>query len=115
MKKKNYDETVKILMLGESGINQNDSLFEYSRCWEEQFIISIYWWQIFKSFHNYAWVSNIFNVLTDFSVEYKQKIHSINGKKVLIQVWDTAGLFEILINDYVGQEKFRTITPSKRW
>lgn len=42
MKKKNYDETVKILMLGESGINQNDSLFEYSRCWEEQFIISIY-------------------------------------------------------------------------
>ena len=39
--------------------------------------------------------------LSTVGLEYKNKFVKINNKKCLVQLWDT-----------VGQEKFRTITPS---
>jgi len=76
MKPKSNDETIKILMLGESGVGKSSIL---TRFVDDKFST---------------------NFLTTLGVEYKHKTIMINDKKVMTQVWDTA-----------GQEKFRTITP----
>jgi len=76
MSKKDYDETVKILMLGESGVGKSSLLTRFS---DDKFMT---------------------NFITTLGVEYKFRIETINSKKTLIQIWDTA-----------GQEQFRTITP----
>jgi len=76
MKQKSSDETIKILMLGESGVGKSSILTRFT---DDKFST---------------------NFLTTLGVEYKHKTIMINDKKVMTQVWDTA-----------GQEKFRTITP----
>lgn len=65
--KKRYDETVKILMLGESGVGKSSIL---NRFVENKFST---------------------NFITTLGVEYKHKSVAINDKKVFLQVWDTAG------------------------
>jgi len=65
--KKPKPETVKVLMLGESGVGKSSIL---NRFVDDKFST---------------------NFLTTLGVEYKQKLYNINGKPVSIQVWDTAG------------------------
>ncbi|KAM3138920.1 hypothetical protein pb186bvf_008933 [Paramecium bursaria] len=73
--KKEFSQ-VKILMLGEGGVGKSSLLFQY----------------VDGKFSE--------NIQATLGVEFKQKVETIDNKKVTIQVWDTA-----------GQEKFKTITP----
>jgi len=68
MKQKSSDETIKILMLGESGVGKSSILTRFT---DDKFST---------------------NFLTTLGVEYKHKTIMINDKKVMTQVWDTAGI-----------------------
>lgn len=67
MNQKKFDETIKILMLGESGVGKSSILTRF----------------VDKKFST--------NFITTLGVEYKHKLVMMNEKKVFLQVWDTAG------------------------
>ncbi|BFU24930.1 Ras family protein [Entamoeba histolytica HM-3:IMSS] len=71
------DYTFKILIIGESGVGKTAILERYCE--------------------------NIFNesLLSTVGVDFKSKYFTIEGKRIKVQLWDTA-----------GQEKFRNITTS---
>lgn len=72
-----YDVMMKILMIGDSAVGKSSILLKY----------------IDGEFRN--------SMLPTIGVDYKMKTVDNNGKKVKLQIWDTA-----------GQESFQSITRS---
>ena len=74
MAKKSYDLLFKLLLIGDSGVGKTCILFRFS---DDAF--------------NTTFISTI-------GIDFKIKTIELRGKKIKLQIWDTA-----------GQEKFRTI------
>ena len=77
MSKKSYDSLVKLLLIGDSGVGKTSIVYRFTD--------DVY--------------SDSF--LTSIGIDFKVKTLDVEGKKIKLQVWDTA-----------GQEKFDTITTS---
>ena len=69
-----YDHLVKILLIGESGVGKTCILQRFNK---GDFLV---------------------NHLTTIAIDFKMKIYDVNGTKLKMQIWDTA-----------GQEKFRSV------
>ena len=76
-KAKNYDHLFKLLLIGDSGVGKTCILFRFS---DDAFSTTF---------------------ITTIGIDFKVKTIDINGKKVKLQIWDTA-----------GAERFHTITTS---
>eukprot|EP01002_Notosolenus_urceolatus_P008550 NODE_3269_length_953_cov_17.487832_g2715_i0.p1 GENE.NODE_3269_length_953_cov_17.487832_g2715_i0~~NODE_3269_length_953_cov_17.487832_g2715_i0.p1 ORF type:complete len:210 (-),score=26.89 NODE_3269_length_953_cov_17.487832_g2715_i0:121-750(-) len=72
-----FDKAVKLLLIGDSGVGKSCLLYRYTdNSFNERFIATI-------------------------GIDFKIKIVEVDGKRVQVKVWDTA-----------GQEKFKTITQA---
>jgi small GTP-binding protein len=74
-----YDEMVKIMLIGDSNVGKTSIMRKF--CKPE--------------------ASDLESIPSSVGLDYAERIISIQGKNVLVQIWDTA-----------GQEKFQTLTPS---
>lgn len=70
-----YDFMKKVLMVGNSGVGKTCVLLKYL---EDKFAV---------------------NHLPTVGIDFKMKIHNVDGKRIKLQIWDTA-----------GQERFITLT-----
>jgi Ras-related protein Rab-8A len=53
--------------------------------------------------------------ITTIGIDFKIRTIDMDGKKIKLQIWDTAGTTLLLryINRVAGQERFRTITTGE--
>ena len=100
-----YDFLIKLLIIGDSGVGKSCLLLRFS---DDSFTTS------FITTIGFL-ISPFFSSLCFDRIDFKIKTIEIEGKRIKLQIWDTAGHFLTQLSlsfSISGQERFRTITTA---